>query len=221
MIQKLSVFCLFVLVAMGFAVAKEPVCKRLDPVKAEFQNICPDCTITVLEGCKLGISIPPVHYDQLALTVDQRMMVSQYLENLNALSKRLEELTGKLNSRLRPADLEHQLEDIRADLKRTEDKDIFNLYKATDGKTSGSSVIDHFQPVEKVHFQIIKIRLSLVHADDGYPEFRSDVKKLKGYTEQAIKSLHNNYEAEQILYKEGTSVTPTGSNNPVAPGTLH
>src|SRR5438046_1929104 len=130
MIHKLSVFCLFVLVAIGFAFGKEPACKKLDPVKVEFQNICPDCAIAVLDGCKLGISIPAVHYDQLALTVNQRMMVSQYLQNLNALSKRLEELTGKLNSRLRPADLEHQLGDIRADLKRTEDKDIFNLYKA-------------------------------------------------------------------------------------------
>jgi hypothetical protein len=40
----------------------------------------------------------------------------------------------------------------------------------------------------------MKVRLGIVNADSGYRELRGDVKRLKNYTEEAIRSLRNDYE---------------------------
>jgi hypothetical protein len=135
MIKHLTVFCLLALFGTAFAFAKEPACKKIEALKAEFQNTCPDCRITIipiLNGCQLGVSVPPVRYDPKVLTLDQQIIISEYLQNLDDLSHRFEALVAQLNSGLRPVDLQQQLEHIRTDLTRTEDERIFVLYKSAD-----------------------------------------------------------------------------------------
>jgi hypothetical protein len=197
MIKKLPMFCLVALFGAAFAFAKEPACNKIEALKAEFQSGCPDCRITIIpipNGCQLRISVPRVRYDPRVLTLEQQIIISEYLKNLDDLSHRFEALVAQLNSGLRPADLEQQLEHIRTDLARTEDEEIFVLYKSVDDQPSAGKVIDHLSPQEKEHFMRMKIRLGIVNADSGYRELRGDVKRLKNYTEEAIKSLHNNYE---------------------------
>jgi hypothetical protein len=201
MIKKWIVFSLVVLFAAAFAFAKEPACKKIEALKAEFQNTCPDCRITIIpipNGCQLRIRVPRVRYDPKVLTLDQQTIILEYLQNLDDLSHRFEALVAQLDSGLRPADLEQQLEHIRTDLTRTEDENIFVLYKSVDDQPSAGQVIEHLSPEKKEHFMLMKLRLGIVNADAGYRELRGDVKRLKKYTEEAIRSLRENYEWARI-----------------------
>ena len=201
MIKKLTVFCLGALCSAAFAFAERPACKKIEALKAEYQNSCPDCRITIVpipNGCQLQISVPRVRYDPKVLALDQQVAVLQYLRNLEDLSNRFEALVAQWNNGLRPADLEQQLERIRTDLSRMEDENIFVVYKSTNDQASPSTVIDHLSPLEKQHFMLMKVRVGIVNADSGYTELRGDVKRLKTYTEEAIKSLRRSYEWAEI-----------------------